>query len=159
MDQKLKGVIPLSKLWIGKKSNKVKNGVDRLLVKRFAESIGDLHPIYVDEEYGHKSKYGWNIAPPTFPRVFEYGELEGVHLPNKGLIHGEETYHYERPLIVGEEIYCYTVVEDYYEKTGKNGEMGFVVLKRVGEDLKSNVIFTEIQTVIITEAVRKGLNV
>lgn len=37
--------------------------------------------------------------------------------------------------------------------------MGFVVIKRVGEDAKGNIIFTEIQNVIITEAVRKGINV
>lgn len=149
----------MSKEWIGKTSNKVKNTVDRLLVKRFAESIGDLHPIFVDEKYGEKSKYGVNIAPPTFPRVFDYGVLEGVELPMKGLIHGEETYQYERPLLVGEEVYCYTMIQDYYEKKGKSGDMGFVVIKRVGEDAKGKTIFTEIQNVIITEAVRKGINV
>ncbi|QHS22435.1 MaoC family dehydratase [Virgibacillus sp. MSP4-1] len=145
--------------YIGRASKKMKNTVERGLVKRFAESIGDLHPIFVDEEFGRKSRYGQNIAPPTFPRVFEYGEIEGLPLPQKGLIHGEETYHYERPLFVGEEIYCYSEVKDYYEKQGKNGLMGFFILKRFGEDSNENVIFTEEQTVIITETVRKAMTV
>ncbi|SDQ91202.1 MaoC family dehydratase N-terminal domain-containing protein [Virgibacillus salinus] len=142
---------------IGKKSTKVKNIVERGMVKRFAESIGDLHPIFMDEAFGKQTSYGKNIVPPTFPRVFEYGEVDGLYLPNVGLIHGEQTYHYERPLLVGEAIYCYTEVADYYEKNGNNGLMGFVILKRYGEDPKGNVIFTEEQVVIITEAVRKEL--
>ena len=55
--------------------------------------------------------------------------IEGLNLPNKGLIHGEQTFHYERPLMVGEEIYCYTEVKNYFEKKGNFGEMGFLVIE------------------------------
>ncbi|GAB3043497.1 MaoC family dehydratase N-terminal domain-containing protein [Virgibacillus ainsalahensis] len=142
---------------IGKCSDKVKNIVERGMVRRFAESIGDSHPIFVDEAFGEQSRFGQNIAPPTFPRVFEYGEIDELYLPNKGLIHGEQTYHYERPLLVGETLYCYTKVADYYEKNGGNGLMGFIILERYGEDTQGKNIFTEKQVVIITEAVRKEL--
>ncbi|SFB22409.1 Acyl dehydratase [Lentibacillus halodurans] len=144
---------------IGRKSEKVKNVVERGHVRRFAEAIGDLHPIYVNEQTGENSRFGRNIAPPTFPRVFDYGTVEGLNLPKKGLIHGEQNYHYERPLLVDEEIYCYTEVEDYYEKSGSNGLMGFLVVKRYGEDARGNVVFTEEMITIITEAVRKAMNV
>ncbi|WP_409305537.1 MaoC family dehydratase N-terminal domain-containing protein [Peribacillus sp. SCS-155] len=142
---------------IGKKSKKVKNTVERGAVKKFAESIGDLHPIYFDEETGRNSRYKQNIAPTTFSRVFDYGTIEGLSLPNKGLIHGEQTYHFERPLLVGEEIYCYTQVTDYFEKSGTQGDMGFLILESFGEDLSGKVIFSTKSTVIITEAVRKVL--
>ncbi|MFE8699429.1 MaoC family dehydratase N-terminal domain-containing protein [Cytobacillus sp. FJAT-54145] len=144
---------------IGKRSNKVKNQVERGAVKRFADSIGDSHPIFIDEEVGKNSRYKNNIAPPTFPRVFDYGSIEGLNLPNKGLIHGEQTYHYERPLLVGEDVLCYSEIKDYYEKEGKAGKMGFLVLMNNGEDLEGNTIFTSESVVIITEAVRKGLSV
>lgn len=143
---------------IGKRSNKVKNIVERGAVKKFAESIGDLQPIYVDEEVGKNSRYKGNIAPPTFPRVFDYGVIEGLQLPPKGLIHGEQTYHYERPLLVGEEIYCYSVFQNYVEKTGSQGDMGIIVIQSFGEDPEENTIFTSKQTIIITEAVRQVLN-
>jgi acyl dehydratase len=142
---------------IGKQSNKVRNTVERGAVKKFAEAIGDLHPIYFDEETGRISRYKRNIAPATFPRVFDYGEIEGLNLPPKGLIHGEQTYHYERPLLVGEEINCYSVVESYVEKKGNQGTMGILAVQSYGEDLAGNTIFTSKQTVIITEAVRKVL--
>ena len=142
---------------IGKKSEKVKNVVERGLVKRFAEAIGDLNPLYLDEEVGKGSRYGANIAPPTFPRTFDFGVVPGLRLPEKGLIHGEQTYHYKRPLIVGEEVYCYAEISDYYEKTGTNGRMGFLVTKRYGEDEDGNIIFIEGSTTIITEAVREAM--
>lgn len=142
---------------IGKQSNKVKNVVERGAVKKFAESICDLHPIYFDEEVGAKSRYGKNIAPPTFPRVFDYGVIEGLNLPNKGLIHGEQTFHYVRPLLVGEEVYCYSKVKNYSEKKGNFGEMGFLVLESYGDDAAGNTIFSSTSTVVISEAVRKVL--
>lgn len=144
---------------VGKRSKKVKNTVERGAVKKFAEAIGDLHPIFIDEETGKASRYKNNIAPPTFPRVFEYGEIEELNLPNKGLIHGEQIYHYERPLLVGEEILCYQEVQKYFEKSGKLGDMGFLVLKRYGETPEGNLIFTAEQVVIINEAVRKAMKV
>jgi len=142
---------------IGKRSSKVKNLVERGAVKKFAEAIGDLHPIYFNEEAGEKSRYKRNIAPPTFPRVFDYGVIEGLNLPNKGLIHGEQTFHYKRPLFVGEEIYCYSEVKSYVEKKGNFGEMGFLVLESFGEDVAGNVIFSSTSTIVISEAVRKVL--
>ncbi|QCJ42356.1 MaoC family dehydratase [Bacillus sp. S3] len=142
---------------IGKQSSKVKNVVERGAVKKFAEAIGDLHPIYFDEDTGRLSRYKNNLAPPTFPRVFDYGVIEGFHLPDKGLIHGEESYHYERPLMVGEEVYCYSIVKKYSEKKGSFGEMGFLVLESFGEDLDGNTIFSSTSTIVISEAVKRGM--
>ncbi|MFC7686863.1 MaoC family dehydratase N-terminal domain-containing protein [Ureibacillus sp. GCM10028918] len=145
--------------YIGLTSIKVRNVVESELVRRFAESIGDNHPIFVDEETGKQSRFGTNIAPPTFPRVLRSGSIEGLKLPLKGLIHGEQIYHYERPLLVGEEVYCYSKIEDYYEKEGSTGKMGFLKMKRYGEDSNGQLIFTEESITIITETVRRSLNV
>lgn len=142
---------------IGKQSNKVKNAVERGAVKKFAEAIGDLHPLYFDEETGRKSRYQTNIAPPTFPRTFDYGVIEGLNLPNKGLIHGEQTFQYERPLRIGEEIFCYSKVKNYFEKKGNFGVMGFLILESFGEDAEGDLIFSSTSTVVISEAVRKVL--
>lgn len=142
---------------IGKRSEIVKNTIERGAVKKFAEAIGDFSPIYYDEEVGKKSKYKRNIAPPTFPVTFEFGKIEDMALPAKGLIHGEQSFHYKRPLFVGEDIYCFTEVKDYFEKTGNFGEMGFLVFSRSGLDANDELIFTEERVIIINEEVRKGM--
>lgn len=143
---------------IGSQSEPVKNGVEHGAVKKFAVAIGDPHPIYIDEETGRASRYGTNIAPPTFPRTLDYGVIRDLRLPEKGLIHGEQRFHYERPLLVGEDIRCYQEVTDYYERKGNFGEMGFLVIKRFGVTPSGDPIFTDEQVIIISEAVRKGMN-
>ena len=142
---------------IGKRSEKVKNMIERGAVRKFAEAIGDTAPIYLDEKAGADSRYKRNIAPPTFPVTFEAGTIEELKLPSKGLIHGEQIYHYTRPLFVGEDIYCWMEVKDYYEKSGSFGDMGFLVLTKYGEDADGKLLFTEERIVIINEAARKGM--
>lgn len=144
---------------IGKRSEKVKNTIEQGAVRKFAEAIGDFSPIYVDEKAGAASRYKRNIAPPTFPVTFEAGTIEELKLPSKGLIHGEQIYHYNRPLFVGEDVYCWMEVKDYYEKSGGFGDMGFLVLTKYGEDADGNLLFTEERIVIINEAARKGMPV
>ncbi|MGE6377130.1 MaoC family dehydratase N-terminal domain-containing protein [Peribacillus muralis] len=142
---------------IGKRSKPVKNFVERGAVRKFAFSIGDPHPIFIDEEAGRQSRYRANIAPPTFPRVFEYGMIDSLNLPEKGLIHGEQVYRYNRPLVVGEEITCYSEVKDYYEKKGKQGKMGFLAMKNYGLDANGKMVFSAEQLVIINETIRKKM--
>ena len=36
----------------------------------FAEALGDDNPLWTDEEYASKSRYGRIIAPPTFLYTF-----------------------------------------------------------------------------------------
>ncbi|WKA55085.1 MaoC family dehydratase N-terminal domain-containing protein [Planococcus shixiaomingii] len=142
---------------IGKKSNKVKNTIERGAVRKFAEAINDPDPIYLDETAGANSRYKRNIAPPTFPVTFDAGTIPDMNLPAKGLIHGEQIYHYKRPLYVGEDVYCWMEVKDYYEKSGNFGDMGFLVVGKYGEDEDGTLLFTEERIVIINEAARKEM--
>src|SRR5690606_25527675 len=96
----------------GRRSRPVVNWAERGAVRRFAEAIGDPNPLYLDEEAARKSRSGRSIAPPTFPQTFDYGTIEGLCLPDSGLIHGEQRCDYVRPLFVGEEITCYRVFQD-----------------------------------------------
>lgn len=142
---------------IGKRSEMVLNEVERGAVKKFAEAIGDPHPLYVDREYGQKSRYKNNIAPPTFPRAFDYGTIKDLQLPEAGLIHGEQEFEYKRPLVVGESLQCFSEVENYAEKQAKSGKLGFLTIKNTGEDEVGGEVFTSQTVIVITEAVRGGM--
>ncbi|AQQ54076.1 MaoC family dehydratase N-terminal domain-containing protein [Planococcus lenghuensis] len=143
---------------IGKRSEKVKNTIERGAVRKFAEAIGDPAPIFVDEAAGANSVYKRNIAPPTFPVTFDVGVIPDLRLPAKGLIHGEQIYQYVRPLFVGETVYCWMEVKDYYERSGKMGNMGFLIMTKYGENANGELLFTEERIVIINEAARKGMS-
>ena len=141
--------------FVGERSEAVSNVVEKDAVRKFAEAIGDPNPLYVDEEAAEKSRYGRLITPPTFPRTFEYGEVEGVGAPGQGFIHGEHWIRYERPLFVGEEVSCYAEVKDYYEKEGREGTLGFLIYERVGESPDGELIFTMTDTAVLTPAMRE----
>ena len=150
-------ILPFER-FVGERSEAVSNVVEKDAVRKFAEAIGDPNPLYVDEEAAKASRYGRLLAPPTFPRTFEYGEVEGMGDPGQGFIHGEHRIRYERPLFVGEEVSCYAEVKDYYEKEGDEGTLGFLISERVGESPEGELIFTMLDTAVITPAMREGLD-
>jgi acyl dehydratase len=150
-------ILPFER-FVGERSEAVSNVVEKDAVRKFAEAIGDPNPLYVDEEAAKASRYGRLLAPPTFPRTFEYGEVEGMGDPGQGFIHGEHRIRYERPLFVGEEVSCYAEVKDYYEKEGDEGTLGFLISERVGESAEGELIFTMLDTAVITPAMREGLD-
>lgn len=127
-------------------------------VRKFAEAIGDPNPLYIDEEAAKASRYGRLLAPPTFPRTFDYGEVEGMGSPGQGYIHGEHRIRYERPLFVGDEVLCHAEVKEYYEKEGREGTLGFLISERVGESPEGERIFTMTDTAILTPALRKSFD-
>ena len=143
--------------FVGSRSQPVRNLVERGAVRRFAEAIADPCPLYVDEEVAAKSRYGHLLAPPTFPRTFDYGRIERLELPSAGLIHGEFRISYERPLLVGEELLCRMELKDTYDKQGRRGLLGFLVFERTGEAPEGERVFTTNDVVVVTEAVRRGI--
>lgn len=143
--------------FVGLESEPVRNLVERGAVRRFAEAIADASLLYVDERAARNSRYGGLVAPPTFPRTFDYGRIEGLELPAAGLIHGEFRVSYERPLLVGEEVLCRMSLKDSYDKQGGRGLLGFLVFERTGEDPEGALVFTTDDIVVVTESVRRGI--
>ena len=143
--------------FVGRSSEPVRNVVQRDAVRLFAEAIADPSPLYRDEERARRSRHGRLLAPPTFPRTLDYGRVEGLELPPAGLIHGEFRISYKRPLLVGDEVLCRLQLKDSYDKDGRRGLLGFLLFERTGEDPEGNLIFTTSDTVIVTEAVRRGI--
>ena len=132
-------------------SQRVKNEIEKGAIKKFALAIGENLPIYTDEDFAKKTPHGRIIAPPTFPRTLEYGEIKGLHLPPAGLIHGEQVYHYERPLYAGDVVYGQCQLLSVEKKQTRSGQMLFVKLKQYGFDEQNKEIFTSEKTLLLTE--------
>lgn len=142
---------------VGRRSEPVENPVERVAVRRFAEAIGEASPVHTDPEAARKSPHGGLIAPPTFPRTFEYGSVPGVELPSAGLIHGSHRTVYERPLYVGESVWCRVELKQSFDREGRSGRLGFLVFERTGETAAGERIFTSDDTVVVTGKVREAL--
>lgn len=147
----------LYEAFVGRRSEPVRNLVERGAVRKFAEAIADPNPLYVDEAAARRSRYGGLLAPPTFPRTFDYGEIEGFDLPVAGIIHGEFRITYERPLLVGDELLCRVELKDSYDKESRRGLLGFLVFERTGESPAGELVFTMNDVVVVTEVVRRRI--
>ncbi|NCG35280.1 MAG: hypothetical protein GWO78_04730 [Dehalococcoidales bacterium] len=101
--------------------------VEKRLVKRFAEAIGDENPIYFDEEYAEKN-VGGLIAPPTFLRLFKTNQLEKKFPePFSNLVDGGSSYTFYYDIFVGDKISAVSKITNLFVKTGTMGDMLFKV--------------------------------
>lgn len=81
--------------------------VGREKIKEFATAIGDMNPVYHDEEAAKAAGYPDIIAPPTFLTVtnFRYSP-QIIGDPELGVnyafvVHGEQEYELHRPVVPG----------------------------------------------------------
>lgn len=130
-------------------SKPVLNDIEKGAVRKFADAIGDPNPLFRDEEVAKHSRYGRLLAPPTFAMTLEYGDLPGLLLPQEGLIHGEQTFYYSRPLFVGEAVYCLKRLTDVYVRGGATGKMTFLLFETRCADERDQTIQSAKMNIII----------
>lgn len=123
----------------------------------FARALGDLNPIYVDEEAARRSPYGGLLAPPTFPVTLAAGNMDPdlffeLGLNFASIVHGEQEFEYVRPLRVGEKVTIKGRVADIREKQGKSGPLDVVVLETSGFDDRGERIYTARMTLVSKQA-------
>ena len=128
--------------------------VEKGAIKRFAEAVGDPNPLYNDEEYAKKSRYGSVIAPPGYFGwpiktgsffLFEIIEPVTNALANAGysvasVIDGGIEYEFYRPVRAGDTILASSVVENITERTGKSGGMVFIIMLTTYLNKSSEVV-------------------
>src|SRR5262249_32294759 len=99
---------------IGRASPPTLNEGEKGSIRPFAEALGDYNPVSSEQDYARASGYPTIVAPPTFPASFhsaaDLRELLGVGI--KSLLHAEQAFEYERPILAGDRIYVSTKVVD-----------------------------------------------
>jgi acyl dehydratase len=92
--------------------------VSREKIREFATAIGDPAPAYTDPEAAVALGYPDVIAPPTFPFVLGRDALaQAMFDPELGLdysrvVHGEQTFSYERPIHAGDVLIGHSRIAD-----------------------------------------------
>ena len=104
--------------------------VEKGAIKKLAEAVDDLNPLYVDFEYAKNSKYGANIAPLLMVTTFGAPELQAALMtkipvgPKKnGIVKGFDVDFFQ-PLRAGDEV---TVTCKVADVSGKEAKMGFMI--------------------------------
>lgn len=88
-------------------------------IQHFVDGIGDRNPLYRDEEYAEKSKYGGIIAPPCFILSVVWAEGSGTGAGFHSWYSGGE-FEWFRPIYIGDKIEWKSVIpSDVVVKTSK----------------------------------------
>jgi acyl dehydratase len=125
--------------------------IDRTAIRRYAQAISDLNPLYIDEEFAEKSAYGGLIAPPTFifdvshdlfAEVGENGrDLSRVTMHGLNAVRGGNEYHFFEPARPGDIVNRRRKITDIYEKKGrKAGTILFVVYETTYTNQKEKLL-------------------
>ncbi|MFC1988226.1 MaoC family dehydratase N-terminal domain-containing protein [Chloroflexota bacterium] len=120
---------------IGSETEPYTMEVEMGAIRMYADAIGDLNPLYRDEEYARKSKYGAIIAPPTFLCTFDpyhHGQTKPCDAfpKRKGRASAGDRFEYYLPVKVGDVISSRVKLVDVYERDGGSGKLLFSVHER-----------------------------
>ncbi|MBC7341586.1 MAG: MaoC family dehydratase N-terminal domain-containing protein [Clostridia bacterium] len=108
--------------------------VEASAISKFVSAIGDTNPVYFSNGF----------APPTFPAVFF-----DLPLTYQGqVLHGEQEFTYVRPIKVGDEITCTTVVKGLRKFTAPEPAQ-LVILETAGRDRSGKLVYTAKTTLIL----------
>ena len=117
----------------------------------FAQAIGDLNPLYIDEEAAKKSELGGLIAPPTFAVKIYPMDIElfqAAALEIAGLVHAGQEFEFFQPIRVGDTLTCCPRIADVYEKQGKSGTLDFIVFETTAFNDKNEKVLTGRMTLL-----------
>ena len=116
--------------------------IGRATIRRFAMAVGDPNPLYWDEAYAQKTKFGCVISPPTM--IFELnhnlggdvseedgGYTDKVILPPPltRFIRGGNEYDIFQPVRPDDKITLKRKICEIFEKKGKAGMLVFVIVE------------------------------
>ena len=113
--------------------------VEEGAIKRYAEAIADPSPLYNDEEYARKSKYGRLICPPGFtgwptkgkmPYFRIVDALREARAPAR-ILDGDVEFEFFMPIGAGDVLVATVTITDIYEKESRSGKMLYTLSETI----------------------------
>jgi len=106
--------------------------VEKGHIRRFAKAVGDPNPLWQDEAYARKSRYGSIISPPMFLQdegKNKFADRLMEIISPLGFLNGGLDIEFYKPMIPGDMITTQAKLSDLYEKQGKTGKLLFMVIE------------------------------
>lgn len=95
-------------------------------IRHFAHGIGDTNPLWTEEEYAKKSRYGCIIAPPCFLYSVHWPLGQGGGMPGIHGWHAGNDWEFYRPIYVGDEFTVTETLTDLEEKKSQMAGRTFI---------------------------------
>ena len=150
--------------WIGREDPSFTIQVTELEVKRFSVATDDLNPLYLDEEYASRNRYGGIVAPPLFymadftDPVPETGLREDggnvgrfplPPVPLDRAVDGGTEIEFFAPIRPGDTLTVKSKITDIYQKEGRSGPLIFVVRETSYTNQKGEKVVVENASTIL----------
>jgi len=106
--------------------------VEKGMLRRFVQAIDDPNPLWRNEEYASKSRYGGIVAPPTFVLTIGFERIEQqifASIPTGSILHGETALEYYQPIRPGDVITATTKITNIRERQGEKGQTVFMTFE------------------------------
>jgi acyl dehydratase len=145
-------VVEFDRSALGVESAPVSYDVEKGAIRKFAEAIGDEDPIYYDEKAAQAAGFKTIVAPPTFLCTFRAQELPDLKIQfGRVRLNGGNEYEYYKPVYAGDTITITAQYADVSERSGRTGNMVFVITELTFKNQHGEVVAKGRNTGIMRE--------
>lgn len=138
------------KSMIGIETEPVVIEIEKGMIKRLADAIEDPNPLWQDEEYAGKSKYGQIIAPPGFlhTAMMIGKKPEFPQLASMSTLDGGGDWQYFVPIKAGDRITFTSKLTGVRLREGKMGETVFLSIEMTWRNQEGEMVALNHSTII-----------
>jgi acyl dehydratase len=134
-------VVDFDRSVLGVESAAIQYDVEKGSIQKFVEAIGDEDPIYYDEKAAQAAGFKTIVAPPTFLCTFRAEELPDLKMTfGRVRLNGGNAYEYYQPVYAGDTITVTAKYADVTERTGRTGNMVFVMTELTFKNQHGEVV-------------------
>lgn len=125
--------------------------VERGMIRRFAEAVGDPNPLWNDEASARAAGHAGLVAPPTFAVALAHDERfrQSLDLGTRLILHSEQQVEYGRPVVAGDRLTIRSKVVDVQERAGASGPMDVLLVEDEARDPQGNFVFRSRATLVL----------
>jgi len=145
---------------VGTAAEPIKFEIEKGLITRFVQAVGDSNPLWQDEEHAKTSKYGDMVAPPWLlcalmtvshpdsrSRAVPLPVPE-VPPPRQHILDGGEEWEFFLPMRLGDTITSRSKLVNVFEREGRLGKMLFFVYQTSYTNQRGELVAKSSSTVI-----------
>ena len=128
--------------------------ISKWMIQKFVRAVRDDNPLWQDEEYAKKTKYGGIIAPPSLLLAVIFsgsGTRPDVPLPYPRVLDGGIETEIYLPVRPGDVITSVTKFVDLKEREGKMGKILFLIFETTHTNQKGELVAKTRSTLINLE--------
>ena len=148
-------ITPGVRAYVGQEGHPVTNRfpISEEMIFELADTIEEPNPLYLDADYARKSRFAGLLCPQLAgwkdwaPRIDYFGAGQDTHfqvpLPFKSYgFNGGSEWTFHRPVRLGDQITKNEKIVDIYERSGRTGQLVFIVRETTQRNQKGEALLT-----------------